>query len=49
MNTNTAAEHRNLPLAAFIANDVGAIDPLVQHPPAYIGNGKTTSGVTVPT
>jgi hypothetical protein len=65
MNTNTATEYRNLPLAAlaesvdernrdevlatyaaylaaFLANDVSAIDRLVQYPLAYIGDGKTT-------
>jgi hypothetical protein len=29
-------------LAAFIANDISAIDRLVQYPLAYIGHGKAT-------
>jgi hypothetical protein len=71
MNTNTATEYRNLPLAAlaesvdernrdevlatyaaylaaFLANDVSAIDRLVQYPLAYIGDGKTTLVDTFP-
>ena len=35
-------------LAAFRANDVQAIDKLVQYPLAYIGNGQTTLVDTYP-
>ena len=35
-------------LTAFRANDVSAIDRLVQYPLAYIGDGKTTLVDTFP-
>jgi hypothetical protein len=36
-------------LTAFCANDVSAIDRLVQYPLAYIGDDKTTLVDTFPT
>jgi hypothetical protein len=35
-------------LEAFRANDVRALDALIQYPLAYIGNGRVTSVETYP-